>query len=446
MPPSDDLRSLTGELVAVGRRRWPDARFARIAETVRWTDGPARPDLRAALTGGGITFDHLERHGIRFERCFSPRVIATIAVATTDLPIRDALAVADELTCFPIPPNGPPPLRTDPERLDRWLRRAGHLVAYDQPRLRVPVDRGRVLHGAVLRARWLARALGRAALDAGPSPRWSPAVMCGTSALVPEGGFGPRLILPLRLPGWPDLELVAVLPHLPCEDPREVGPPPKAELRWVDGPSPAQALGLLQSADPPAPLGGCASVTSARALSAVGVAAAVLLHQRVYGRAYHDPTASAHRMQRWKVATVREAERRGRQRRKLLEHLQAQLLQTELPPTDALTIRTPGRNGRSLEVDGAVLWARAATLLAITQDREDDEGTVYWPGSDPSRRLAVAVAQELAHLDERTLATMSTDASTITVSERRRHDLPSRPLVVAGHRATVRGRTGDGAC
>ena len=446
MPPSDDLRSLTGQVVAAGRRHWPNARFARIGATIRWTDGPGRPDLRAVLTRAGITFDHLDRHGIRLERCFSPRVIAAIAVATTDLPIRDALAFADELTSFPIPANGPPPLRSDPDRRDRWWRRAGHLVAYDQPRLRIPVDRGRVLHGAVLRARWLARALGPAALDAGPPPGWSPAVVCDTSALVPEDGSGPRLVLSLRLPGWPNLELVAVRPYLPCEDPREVGPPPEAELRWVDGPAPSQVLGLLHSGDPPAPLGGCGSVTTARALSAVGVAAAVLLHQRAYGRAYRDPTASAHRMQRWKVATVREAERRGHQRRQLLQDLQAQLLQTELPPTDALTIRTPGRNGRSLEVDGAVLWARAATLLAITQDREDDEGTVYWPGSDPSRRLAVAVAQERAHIDERTLATMSTDASTRAVSERRRHELPGCPLVVAGHRATVRGRTGDGAC
>lgn len=446
MPPSDDLRSLTGELVAVGRRRWPGARFGRIGATVRWTDGPARPDLRAALTGAGITFDQLDRHGIRLERCFSPRVIATIAVATTDLPVRDTLAVADELTSFPIPANGPPPLRTDPDRLGGWWRRAGHLVARDQPRLRVPVDRDRVLHGAVLRARWLARALGPAALDAGPSPVWSPDVGCDTSALVPEEGSGPKLILPLRLPGWPDLEVVAVLPHCRCEDPREVGPPPEAELRWVDGPAPAQVLDLLERADPPAPLGGCASVTTARALSAVGVAAAVLLHQRVYGRGYRDLTASAHRMQRWKVATVREAERRGRPRRKQLEDLQAQLLQTELPPTDHLNIRAPGRNGHQLVMGGAQLWARAATLLAITRDREHDEGTAYWPASDPSRRLAVALARELEHIDERTLATMSTETSTRAASERSRHDLPRHTLATAGDRATVPGRTGDGAC
>ena len=424
MPPDDEVRRLTGEIVAVGRRRWPGARFASVGAAVRWTDGPARPDLRAVLAEGGITCAHLEQHGIRLERCFSPRVVATIALATTDLPVRDAHRVADELTTFPIPAQGPPPLLADPELLACWWRRAGHLLAYDQPRRRVAVDRDRALHGAVLRARWLARALGPAALDAGPTPAWTPADAFDTSTLVPDDGWGPRLVLPLRLPGCPDLDIVAVLPPVPSGEPGDVGPPPEAELRWVDGPAPSHVLGLLRDTHSPSPLGGCGTVTTARRLSAVGVAAAVLLHQRIHGRAYRDPTASAHPMQRWKVASVRDAERRGRQRRLLLEDLQAQLLLSPLPPAGDLTIRTPGRNGRDLVVDGPQLWARAEALLTITQDRDHDHRTAYRPGSDPSRRLAVTLARELEHTGERTLATMCLD----------------------GHRTTVSGRTGDDSC
>jgi len=437
MPPDDEVRRLTGEILAVGRRRWPGARFARVGAAVRWTDGPARPDLRPVLAEAGITVAHLEQHGIRLERCFSPRVVATVAVATTDRPVRDALRLAAELTAFPIPPQGPPPLLADPELLACWWRRAGHLVAYDQPRRRVPVGRSRAPHGAVLRARWLARAVGPAALDAGPSPAWSPTGAFDTATLVPEDGWGPRLVLRLRLPGWPDLDLVAVLAHVPSDEPSEVGAPPEAELRWVDGPTPSQVLGLLRDVDPPAPLGGCASVTTARRLSAVGVAAAVLLHQRVRGRAYRDPTASAHPMQRWKVASVRNAERRGRQRRLLLEDLQAQLLLSPLPPAGDLTIRTPGRNGRDLVVDGPQLWAHAEALLAITQDRDHDHRTAYQPGSDPSRRLAVTLARELEHTGEGTLATLHTDEVDTVGQGSVRHDTPGRSRVRITTRPTV---------
>ena len=396
MPPNTADQQLATAIVALARTRWPTARFTRRGTTVRWTDGPALPDLRPALTDAGITPERLDQHTIQLQRCFSPHVMATIALATRTQPLRATLAAAQELGAFAIPNAGLPPLRIHGDHLERCWRRAQHLCAFDLPRDRVPTDRTRKLEAALNRARQLANSLTDHLLDTGPNPAWL-AARDRHRRPVNIGDAIPALSLPVLLPDHPDHRIVATIPLGPDTPRGHEGGVPAAELHWTDGPSPGQVLDAIERTRHTLPIGRCRTITTNRAMSPTAVAASVILYQRLHGRPYHDPTAHLHFMQRWKVASVRELERRTAPARRRLEQLQEQLLAVALPPPGPIAVGT-GKD--TTAIDGPALWDAAETLGALVLQTGPLATVAYTPGSESTRRLASAQANQFHEAGE----------------------------------------------
>lgn len=225
--------------------------------------------------------------------------------------------------------------------------------------------------------------------------------------LIPGLLWDPRLVMTIRLDCWPDLELAAeVANHSPAR--RDSRDAPVAKLNWIDGPAPTELAELLDPAAAGSPFAACRTLRLQRMLSDVGVAASVLVYQQLYGRPYTDPTAFNHYMARQRVPAIHAVDHRHRRQRHRLEDLQRRLLDLALPPIGPLTFRAPSPKIPDIQLDGAELWASAATLLALTESRDVRKHTAYWPGRDPTRRLAVTLADELSHIGLPTLATLTT--------------------------------------
>ena len=225
--------------------------------------------------------------------------------------------------------------------------------------------------------------------------------------LIPGLLFDPRLVMTVRLACWPDLELVGEVANLPPTG-RDGTEAPVAKLNWIDGPAPTELAELLDPAAAGSPFAACRTLRLQRTLSDVGVAASVLVYQQLHGRPYTDPTAFNHYMARRRVPAIHAVDHRHRRQRHRLEHLQRHLLGMALPPTGPLAFQAPSPKIPDIEVDGAELWASAATLLALTEGRELRKHTAYWPGRNPTRRLAVTLADELSRIGLPTLATLTT--------------------------------------
>ena len=399
------------ELAETCRAQWPHARFGLTGGALRWVDGPARLEVHAVLAAAGYPRPDLEAAAIDLTRAYSDEVIATAVLIGLDLATRDegvaagqgradgrvpgverwCLQELDELQCFAIPPGGPPAFGPTPalrishdEAWDRACRLVEAIGAHPPVRADQPDELRREL-----------RRLGTLATIAGiHRPDRASRDGRGPAPILDEAAAAIRLEVPV--PGWPDTGCTATVGS---DQPLgAVAPTPR--LGWTDGPTPSQLEVAFGGRTPPS-LDGCTGYEPERRLSATGIAASVLLYRALHNTPYRDRAAGYHFMARWKVASVRDLERRGRAARDRLAHIQQQLLELPLPLTGPL----PPPLERHHWSDGDRLWAAAETLLALTRDRSPDvDRRDHHLGTPADRRIAAEVASTLEDTDTGGLA------------------------------------------
>ncbi len=364
----DRLPTASGVAVSC-RDRWPRSRFHARGGTVGWLDGPARLDVHAHLERAEIDRATLERSGVRLQRRFSRPVLAAVALQALEVAggdfgpgcedvQRHAATALCELLLYEVSTAGGPPLAAEGVvvREVRWerARRLAALLPSSRP---VDPCRSTSWRPVLDRLLTLAGVLDSAVLDPA-SGHEAPAARAASGLVISDPEIdGPHpLTLTVRFPAWPDHDFVAIT------DPQQTTSTPDAEveLRWTDGPSPAQVADRIATEGWPAPLRPDVPHRAARSLSPTATAAAVLLYRHLHGEPYRDDAAGYHWMARWRSQSVRRIDRRWRFARERLRAIEERLSTLPLPLEGPLPDRW-----RSVG-DGAVLWQLAETLLAVT--------------------------------------------------------------------------------
>jgi len=357
------------DLVGWCRSGFPETLFNSRGSTIVWTDGPALLDLRVHLARERIEPATLEEAGVELHRALSRSVVAAVALQTLgrvdqhpnpshDTLHRIAATEIDELLLYAIPPGGPPPLSPQgstaaPVRWDRARTLAALLPTTE------PVDPHRPASWQPVLERFITLAcqIDPAALQPRTDPDLQQEPDPAPLVVSHPDLDGPHpLTLTVRFPPWPDLHIVAVT------DPHQTptAPQVEVELRWTDGPAPAQLAAHIAGHGWPRPFLPDLSYRTARSLSPTATAAAVMLYRHLHGEPYRDDAARFHWMARWRSPTVRHIDRRWKFARDRLRSIENQLRTLPLPLHGPLPdpLRSAG--------DGAELWRTAETLLAVT--------------------------------------------------------------------------------